>query len=98
MGMAFSLTNGLEVKLQHLLTSRLTSSAGFIIMDDHYKKLPDLTGSIDSTIYQANLALQYSFRRWLKGGIGYAYTVKNSSSSELEYRSNTFYFNLTTAI
>jgi hypothetical protein len=98
MGMAFSLTNGLDVKLRHLLTSRLTSSAGFLIANDNYKKWPELTGDIDSRLYQVDLAFQYSFRRWLKGGIGYAYTIKNSSRSELEYRSNTFYFNITSAI
>ena len=98
MGMAFSLTNGLNVTFSHLLTSKLNSSAGFIIMDDHYKNGTKLTESIDSRLYQVNLALQYSFKRWLKGGIGYAYTIKNSSMSELEYRSNTFYFNITSGI
>jgi hypothetical protein len=97
-GMAFSLTNGLEVKLQHILTAKLTSSAGFLVMNDHYKEGPALTEGIDSTIYQASLALQYEFRRWLKGGIGYSYTIKDASLSDLEYRSNTFYFNLTSAI
>ena len=98
MGMDFSLTDGLDVKLQHLLTSRLTSSAGFLIINDHYKKGPELTENADSRLYQVNLALQYAFKRWLKGGIGYAYTIRNSSLSELEYRSNTFYFNITSAI
>lgn len=97
-GMDFSLTEGLEVKLQHLLTSRLTSSAGFLIINDHYKKGPDFAESVDSRLYQVELALQYAFKRWLKGGIGYAHTIKNSSTSELEYRSNTFYFNITAAI
>ena len=98
LGMDFALTDGLDVRLQHLLTSRLTSSAGFSIINDHYKKGPELTGSADSRLYQVNLALQYAFKRWLKGGIGYAYTIRNSSLSELDYRSNTFYFNITSAI
>jgi hypothetical protein len=97
-GMDFSLTDGLEVKLQHLLTSRLTSSAGLFIINDHYKEGPDFEDSVDSRLYQVNLGLQYAFKRWLKGGIGYAYTTKDSSLSELEYRSNTFYFNITSAI
>ena len=97
-GTDFSLTDGLEVKLRHLLTPRLTSSAGFLIMNDHYKKGPNFSESVDSTLYQANIELQYAFKRWLKGGIGYAYTIKNSSMSELEYRSNTFYLNITSAI
>ena len=97
-GMAFSLTDGLEVKLQHLLTPRLTSSAGFNIINDSYREGPESEGSIDSNLYQVNLALQYAFKRWLRGGIGYSYTIRNSSSSELQYRSNTLYFNITTAI
>ncbi|MFZ2199088.1 MAG: outer membrane beta-barrel protein [Thermodesulfovibrionales bacterium] len=97
-GTDFSLTEGLEVRLQHLLTSRLTSSAAFLIINEHYKEGPDFDEIIDSEIYQVKLALQYAFKRWLKGGIGYAYTLKNSSVSELEYRSNTLYFNITAAI
>ncbi len=97
-GTDFSLTEGLDVKLQHLLTSRLTSSAGLLILNEHYKKGPDFEESVDSRLYQVNLALQYAFKRWLKGGIGYAHTIKNSSMSELEYRSNTFYFNITAGI
>ncbi len=97
-GMSFSLTNGLDVRLQHILTARFTSTAGFLIADDRYEKGLTLTEDVDSTIYQTYLALQYEFRRWLKGTVGYAYTVKDSSLSELEYRSNTFYFSLTSAI
>jgi hypothetical protein len=97
-GMAFSLTNGLEVKLNHSMNPRLTSSAGFLIVNDHYKTFPELTGGFDSRLYRVNLSLQYTFRRWLKGGIGYAYTINNSSRSELEYRSNMFYFNITSEI
>lgn len=97
-GMAFSVTDGLETKLQHSVNPRLTSSAGFLIMSDNYKTWPDLTGGFDSMLYQVNLALQYSFRRWLKGGIGYAYTIRNSSEPELQYRSNAFYFNITVAM
>lgn len=98
MGMAFALTTGVNVRLQHLLTSRLTSSAGFIVANDHYKTWPQLTSGVKSRIYQVNLALQYEFRKWLRGGIGYAYTIKNSSDSTLEYKSNTFYFNITAEI
>ena len=97
-GTDFSLTEGLEVRLQHLLTSRLTSSAAFLIINEHYKEGPDFDDIIDSELYQVRLALQYAFKRWLKGGIGYARTIKNSSLSELEYRSNMFYFTITTAI
>ncbi len=97
-GAAFSLTNGVNVKLQHLLTSRLTTSAGFSIINDHYQQGPGLAESFDSRLYQVDLALQYAFKRWLKGGIGYEYTIRNSSMPEIEYRSNTFYFNITAAI
>jgi hypothetical protein len=97
-GMDFSLTEGLEVRLQHLLSPRLTSSAGFLYINEHYKEGPDFDEIIDSELYQVKLALQYAFKRWLKGGIGYARTIKNSSTSELEYRSNMFYFTITTAI
>lgn len=97
-GTDFSLNEGLEVRLQHLLTPRLTSSAGFLFINEHYKEGPDFDDIIDSELYQVRLALQYAFKRWLKGGIGYARTIKNSSLSELEYRSNMFYFNITAAI
>ena len=97
-GTAFSISNGLEVRLQHILTARLTSSAGFLLIDEQYENGLTLTEDVDSTTYQTYLALQYEFRRWLKGTVGYAYTVKDSSLSELEYRSNTFYFSLTSAI
>jgi hypothetical protein len=96
--MDFSVTDGLEIRLQHLLTPRLTSYAGLLIENDHYKKGPDFSERIDSTVYQVNLGLQYALKRWLKGGIGYSYTIKDSSVSEFEYRSNMFYFNITTAI
>jgi hypothetical protein len=41
-----------------------------------------------------NAALQYAFRRWLRGTVGYSYTVKNSSLADLEYNSNALFFNV----
>lgn len=96
--MAFSMTNGLEVKLQHILTARLSTTAGFIFEQDEYEKTPTATESVDSDIYETYLALQYEFRRWLKAAVGYSYTVKNASPSDLEYRTNTWYFTLTGAM
>jgi polysaccharide biosynthesis protein VpsM len=93
-GMAFSLTNGLDVRLLHILTPKLTAAAGFLVEDDHYRQLHGLTGAADSTTYQVNAELQYAFRRWLRGTVGYAYTIKNASVPELEYNSNTLFFNV----
>ena len=97
-GMDFSLTTGFEAKLQHVLTPKLSSSAGFTIANDHYINGQEHNSSLDSRLYQGTLGLQYSFRKWLTGGIGYAYTIKDSSLPELQYRSNTFYFNITGSI
>ena len=96
--MAFSLTNGVDARLQHILTSKLMASVGFLYMNDHYKKVHGLTEDADSTTYQESVALQYTFRRWLKGTAGYAYTQKDASLSELQYNSNTFYFNVITSL
>ena len=51
-GMAFSLTNGFDVQLRHVLTPKLTSSVGFLVENDHYKQLQGLTEAADSTTYQ----------------------------------------------
>ncbi len=93
-GAAFSLTNGLDLELRQVLTPKLTSAVGFLVEDEHYKQLDGLTEEADSTTYQWNAALQYAFRRWLRGTAGYAYTMKNASISELEYNSNTLFFNV----
>jgi polysaccharide biosynthesis protein VpsM len=93
-GMAFSFTNGFDVQLRHILTPKLTSTVGFLVENDQYKQLHGLTDAAESTTYQWNAALQYAFRRWLRGTVGYAYTVKNSSVADLEYDSNTLFFNV----
>ena len=93
-GMAFSLTNGFDVQLRQVLTPKLTSAVGFLVENDHYKQLQGLTEAAESTTYQWNAALQYAFRRWLRGTVGYAYTVKNASLADLEYNSNTLFFNV----
>jgi predicted porin len=96
--MAFSLTNGVDVRLQHLLTPKLTASAGFLYLNDHYKHLEGRSEDAESNTYQWSIALQYAFKRWLRGNIGYAYTRKSASLSELEYTSDTLFFSVMTSI
>ena len=91
---AFSITNGFDVELRHALTPKLTSSAGFLVEDDHYKQLNGLKEAADSTTYQWRAALQYVFKRWLRGTVGYEYTMKKASIEELEFSSNTLFFNV----
>ena len=93
-GTAFSLTNGFNLQLRQTLTPKLTSAVGFLVEDDHYKQLHGLTEVADSTTYEGNAALQYTFRRWLRGTVGYAYTKKNASVADLEFNSNQWFFNM----
>jgi len=93
-GMAFSVTTGFDVRLKHAFTPKLTSTVGFLLDYDDYKRMEGLTEAAESTTYQWNAALQYAFRRWLRGTAGYAYTVKNASIEDLEYNSNTLFFNV----
>jgi predicted porin len=93
--MSFSITNGFETRLQHMLSTRLTTSAGFLLTEDHYKDEAGLTESVESRTYQGVLECQYEFRRWLRGRVGYAYTQKDSSRNELEYKTNSLFFLIT---
>ena len=92
--MAFSVTSGFNVQLLHAFTPRLASTVGFLVEDDQYKKFKGLSDAAESTTYQWNATVQYTFRRWLRGTIGYAYTMKTASIAELEYNSNTLFFNV----
>jgi hypothetical protein len=97
-GMVFSLTNGFDVRLNHTITPRLTSTVGFLVENDDYKRMQGLTENADSTTYQESVALRYAFRRWIEGTVGYAYTRKDASLSELEYNSNTLFFSVRTSL
>jgi hypothetical protein len=93
--MSFSVTNGFETRLRHMLTARITTSAGFLFAEERYEDESGLTESVDSRTYQGVLECQYEFRRWLKGRVGYAYTQKDSSRDDLEYKTNSLFFLIT---
>jgi polysaccharide biosynthesis protein VpsM len=96
-GMAFSVTDGLDLRLQHLLNPKITTTAGFVFLHDQYKNL-QLADTVTADTYQWSLAVQYAFRTWLKGNLGYAFTRKNSSLRELEYDRNTLFFTIMSSI
>ena len=100
-GTAFSLSNGVSLRFQHMLTPKITTGLLFAYIRDQYHGTPQdpTKGSpVESTLYQGGVDLQYAFKRWLKTRLGYLYTTKSSEDSSLEYTTNMFFFMITGSI
>lgn len=97
-GTSYAVSTGANLSLSHMLTSRITSGIHLAYWNDAYRgtreeRLSDTF--VREEIYQAGITLQYAFRRWLKARAGYTYTVKDSSESDFDYRTNTVFLGLT---
>ena len=95
--MTFSVTTGGDLRLQHLLTSKITTTLGFLFANDQYKDMK-IEDSVETNTYQWTVGMQYAFRNWLRGNLGYAHTRKDASVQELEYNSNTLFFSIMTSL
>ena len=97
-GTAYSLASGARIRLQHMLTSKITNGLLFAYMRDRYRGTPEYPTQgtlVRDTIYQAGIDFQYEFRRWLKTRVGYLYTTKTSDISSFEYNTNMYFFMIT---
>gem|GEM_PF-2998113 len=100
-GTAFSLASGARIRLQHMLTPKITTGLLLAYTRDRYEGTPEdptQGSSVRDTIYQAGIDFQYAFKRWLKTRAGYLYTTKYSNVSSFEYKTNMFYFMITGSI
>jgi len=95
-GMAFSVTTGFDLELRHTLSRRLTGSAYFLYANQQYQDWL-LRKSVETSTYQLRAALEYEFRKWLRGTAGYAYSWKTASIPELEFNNTTMFFNIMTS-
>jgi hypothetical protein len=94
----FVLTNEVDVRYQQMVTSKITGSLAFGYTNESYGaelSFGDLTAQRKDNLYQLSLGLQYEFRKWIKAGISYIYTTRDSNFSEFNYSSNIVLLKLT---
>jgi len=95
---SFVLTNEVELRYQQMLTSKITGSLGLGYTNESYGTdltFGGLTEKREDNIYYLSLGLQYEFRKWLKAGIAYQYTRRNSNFPDFAYSNNSLLFRLT---
>ena len=82
----------------HAWTSRVSSKLSESYVTDKFSGSRDLAaGGADrqDTTKSTGLQLNYGFRRWLKAGAEYTYTLRNSNDSNFDYKRNQLMFSLT---
>lgn len=95
---SFVLTNAVELKYQQMMTSKITGYLAMAYAHDKYGAdltLDGFTAKRKDNLYEISLGLQYEFRKWLRAGIIYLYTNRDSNFPEFSYSKNTLLFRLT---
>ena len=94
----FVLTNAFELNYQQMLTSKITGYVDLGYTRESYGEdltFEGMTAKRRDDIYQASLGVQYAFRKWLKAGIAYSYTTRDSNFPDFNYSTNTLWLRLT---
>ena len=94
----FTLSTGVRIGYQQLLTPKLTGSVNLSYSNDKYsgQLLSGINpGQIETNYYLAGLVLQYNFSKHLRSDVGYTYTRRDANSSDFRFTSNSFYLRLT---
>ena len=96
----YTVTDQVEVGLQHILTSKITGLVDFSYANERYKGSVtgvENTADIRNNIYQATVGLQYEFQSWLRSSMGYIYTRRDSNVPDYNFSSNTYNLQVTCA-
>jgi hypothetical protein len=94
----FVLTNEFGLNYQQMLTSKITGSLTLGYTNESYGAdltFGGFTAKRKDNIYQLSLGLQYEFRKWLKAGISYGHTIRDSNFPDFNYSSNAVLLRLT---
>lgn len=94
----YVLTDEVGLEYQQMLTSNITGTLGARYSNESYGAdltYRDLTAKRNDNIYQFSAGLQYDFRKRLKAGIYYIYTIRNSNFPDFNYSNNTVLLKLT---
>jgi hypothetical protein len=94
----FTLSTGVRIGYQQLLSPKLTGSVDLSYSNDKYsgQLLSGVNpGHIETNSYLAGLVLQYNFSKHLRSDVGYTFTRRDANSSDFRFTSNSFYLRLT---
>lgn len=97
----FVLVQGFHVKYQQMVTYKITGALDFAYTNESYGR--DLTfggktAKRKDNVYQVSPGLQYEFRKWLKTGVFYVFTSRESNFPDFNYLSNTVLFRVTASL
>ena len=94
----FVLANDFSVRYQQMLTSRITGSLDLGYTNESYGAdltFGGLAAKRKDNLYYLSPGVQYEFRKWLKAGISYIHTTRNSNFPDFAYSNNTLLLRLT---
>jgi hypothetical protein len=80
------------------VTSKITGFLDFAYTNESYGTdltFGGLTAKRKDNLYQASMGFQYEFRKWLKAGLSYVYSTRDSNFPDFNYSNNTFFFRMT---
>lgn len=97
----FILSNTFEAEYIQKVTGKITSDIKLVYENDNYKGALTFGGETkerEDNYFSGMFSIQYDFREWPKTAIGFLHTRRDSNFYSFDYKTNSIFFRITSAL